>query len=65
MVEAYTPMEGYLRQTIAERRRRPTDDLVSRLIAAEIDGEALEELDLVAFCTLLPRRLPARRIEPG
>lgn len=29
------------------------DDLISGLLAAEIDGESLEELDLVAFCTLL------------
>jgi cytochrome P450 len=53
MVEAFAPIEDYLRQTIAERRRRSADDLVSRLIAAEIDGEALDELDLVAFCVLL------------
>nr|AIT55258.1 GulG [Pyxidicoccus fallax] len=51
--EALTPMEDYVRQQIAERRRRPSDDLVSSLLAAEIDGERLEELDLVAFCMLL------------
>jgi cytochrome P450 len=53
LVEAFTPIEDYLRQIIAERRRRPREDLVSGLLAAEIDGEALEELDLVAFCVLL------------
>ncbi|HEX3762056.1 MAG TPA: cytochrome P450 [Kofleriaceae bacterium] len=53
MVAAFEPIEDYLRQTIAERRRQPADDLVSRLIAAQIDGEALDELDLVAFCVLL------------
>jgi cytochrome P450 len=46
-------MEDYVRQRVAERRRRPTDDLVSSLIAAEIDGSTLEEPDLVAFCMLL------------
>jgi cytochrome P450 len=53
LVEAFTPMEDYLRQIIAERRRHPREDLVSGLLAAKIDGEALEELDLVAFCVLL------------
>jgi len=53
LVEAFTPMEDYLRHAIAERRGRPREDLISGLMAAEIDGEALEELDLVAFCVLL------------
>lgn len=51
--EALVPMEDYVRQRVAERRKNPTDDLVSSLIAAEIDGEKLDEPDLVAFCTLL------------
>lgn len=53
LVETFAPMEDYLRGAIAERRRRPTDDLISALIAAELDGESLDELDLVAFCVLL------------
>jgi cytochrome P450 len=51
--EAYAPIETYLRAVIAERRCRPEDDLISGLLAAQIDGESLEELDLVAFCVLL------------
>jgi cytochrome P450 len=51
--DALAPMEDYVRRQVAERRRSPTDDLVSRLIAAEIDGESLEEPDLVSFCMLL------------
>jgi cytochrome P450 len=53
--EAYAPIEDYLRQVIAERRRRPQpqDDLISGLLAAQIDGESLDELDLVAFCVVL------------
>lgn len=38
---------------LAERRRRPTDDLMSALIAAEIDGERLAEDELLGFCMLL------------
>lgn len=51
--EALSPMEDYVRQKVAERRRRPADDLVSSLLAAEIDGQSLDEPDLVAFCMLL------------
>ncbi len=51
--EALVPMEDYVRQRVNERRRQPTDDLVSNLLAAEIDGERLDEPDLVAFCMLL------------
>jgi len=53
LVETYAPMEDYLRQVIDERRRRPADDLITALLAARIDGEALDELDLVAFCVIL------------
>lgn len=53
MAEAFTPMEDYLRQVIAERQRQPGNDLITALLAAQIDGESLDELDLVAFCVLL------------
>lgn len=53
LVETFTPLEDYLRQAIAERRRRPTDDLITGLLNAELDGEKLDELDLLAFCVLL------------
>jgi cytochrome P450 len=51
--ETWSVMEDYLRQVIAERRRQPQDDLISGLLAARIDGESLDELDLVAFCVIL------------
>lgn len=38
---------------LAERRERPTDDLMSALIAAEIDGDRLTEEELLGFCMLL------------
>jgi cytochrome P450 len=46
-------MEDYFRRTIALRRERPSDDLISALLAAQIDGEQLSELELLGFCTLL------------
>src|ERR1700757_2388472 len=34
---------GYLTAFIAERKANPADDLVSRMLAAEVDGESLTE----------------------
>ena len=50
MVDDLAP---YFRGIIARRRAEPCDDLISRLIAAEIDGERLTEREVVAFCSLL------------
>lgn len=44
-----TFMRGY----IAKRRKTPTDDLISTLIAAEQDGEKLSEDELITTCILL------------
>ena len=38
---------------IAERQARPTDDLMSVLVHAEVDGEKLEEIDIVMGFFLL------------
>jgi cytochrome P450 len=43
----------YFGRVIAERRRRPGDDLISVLVQSEIDGERLQELDLLMFCMTL------------
>ncbi len=56
--EAGTPlvMEGmgpYLHDIIEDRRRHPREDLLSGLIAAEVDGERLTEADLMSLCSLL------------
>ncbi|MFE5123446.1 cytochrome P450 [Streptomyces sp. NPDC056669] len=39
----------YLRGHVAERRRRPQDDLLTKLVEAEIDGERLSEAAVVIF----------------
>lgn len=44
---------GFFRNLIEERRARPREDLISALGAAHIDGEPLNYLELVMFCTLL------------
>jgi cytochrome P450 len=41
------------RRLIAERRERPTDDLTSVLVNAEVDGETLEEHEIVMGFFLL------------
>ncbi len=44
---------GYFGEIIAARRSAPTDDLVSALIAAEVDGEHLADDEILGFCFLL------------
>lgn len=43
----------YFRVVIAQRRREPRHDLISELIAAQIEGEYLTEQELLSFCALL------------
>jgi len=44
---------AYLQARIDERRKRPTDDLLSVLIQAEVDGDRLTEGDVLLFCQTL------------
>ncbi len=44
---------GYLRDIIAERRRAPQDDLISAMIAAQEEQDALTDLELLATSNLL------------
>lgn len=50
---ARAEMVAYLERLAEERRRAPQDDLLSRLVAAEIDGERLSDDDLLGFFQLL------------
>ncbi len=43
----------YFKQLIEDRRREPKDDLVTQLIASEIDGAPLTRAQLVSYCELL------------
>jgi cytochrome P450 len=51
--QAQQELNDYVRDVIAEKRRRPGDDLVSGLLAAEIDGASLSEPELLGFTVLL------------
>lgn len=51
--QAHDAMVDYFTLLLDERRREPRADLLSALLAARIDGEALDQHDVVQFCILL------------
>lgn len=51
--EAREAIADYFRSAIAGRRQNPRDDLLTGLIAAEKDGERLNEFELLDICGLL------------
>ncbi len=53
LLGAAQEMLAYFREVLALRRNEPRDDLVSALLAAEIDGRRLTALELESFCLLL------------
>jgi hypothetical protein len=52
-LEASARLVRYFAEDVERRRGRPGDDLVSALLAAEIDGERLTDAEIVGFCFLL------------
>ncbi|MFH8793722.1 cytochrome P450 [Streptomyces sp. NPDC017941] len=56
-LEAIAPtvreMHGYVLDHIRHRRAHPADDLISKLIAAEVDGVRLTDQEMVGFVALL------------
>nr|WP_239470529.1 cytochrome P450 [Archangium violaceum] len=42
-------MEGYLKEVVEQRRRQPGNDLVSALLEARVEGEALSDAELMNF----------------
>lgn len=46
-------MSVYFRRLIEQRRHEPHDDLISALLAAQIEGRHLSEVELLGFCILL------------
>jgi cytochrome P450 len=55
-IAAARELGEYLLPVIAERRADPRDDLISRLVSAEIEGERLDDEEILGFLRLL---LPA------
>ncbi|MFI0452671.1 cytochrome P450 [Actinomadura sp. 6N118] len=52
-VEAVAEMFAYFSDVVAARRADPTDDLISALTRAEIDGERLSDWDILGFCFVM------------
>jgi cytochrome P450 len=50
---AYEWMLEFARMAVEERRRNPGDDLLSQLVLAEIDGEKLQEREVLLTTTTL------------
>jgi cytochrome P450 len=52
-IAAALTLAGYYADLVAERRRRPGDDLTSALLEAEIDGDRLSDDEIIGFLFLL------------
>ncbi|HKA13410.1 MAG TPA: cytochrome P450 [Myxococcota bacterium] len=50
---AFAWIRSYFRALLADRRARRGDDLLSALLEAEIDGERLDENDILSFANLM------------
>ncbi len=55
-VAASEALRDYFADVVEERRSRPSDDLISDLLAVDVDGRALEDEEIFSFLRLL---LPA------
>ncbi len=52
-MDASLHLVAYYADMLAERRRRPTEDLTTALINAEIDGDRLADDEIIAFLFLM------------
>ncbi len=52
-IAAYNWMRDYAAKVIAERRKNPQNDLISHFSAAEIDGDKLDEMEVLLTTTTL------------
>lgn len=46
-------MHGIFSEVVQQHRNSPQNDLISALLAAQVDGEQLSELEIFDFCVLL------------
>lgn len=50
--EAVQAFVEYIRRVLSDRRRKPRQDLISALIAADYEGDRLDDDELIATCIL-------------
>lgn len=52
-MEAALELVGYYQDMVGERKRRRRDDLTSALLDAEVDGDRLDDREIIAFLFLM------------
>jgi cytochrome P450 len=52
-LKAWHEMDAYWRDLVVERRKEQTDDLVSMILHAQVEGEHLTDAEISGFCGLL------------
>lgn len=50
---AMQEVSAYLKDLIADRRKNPTDDLISFAVKGQVDGRALDDAEIMGICVLL------------
>ena len=53
VIEASAALDAYLRRAVEERREKPRDDLITKLVHAEEGGDQLSDDEIVTMCSLL------------
>jgi cytochrome P450 len=48
-----TDMDIYFSKLIEKKKKIPTNDLISHIIRAKVDGHSLSEIEILRFCSLL------------
>ncbi len=51
--ESFIAITGYFTEQIADRKLHPKDDLISELLAAEVDGQPVSDAQVIGTCNLL------------
>ncbi|MBV9228191.1 MAG: cytochrome P450, partial [Chloroflexi bacterium] len=51
--KTFEEMSNYFKQMLEERKRAPREDMMSDLLAAEVDGEHLSMENTINFCSVL------------
>lgn len=52
-IEAFSWVRSYFLEMLAERRKKPGDDLLSALLAVEVNGKRLRDDEILSFANLM------------